>query len=63
MSRTSLSEFKLVKRNGTGELESLNELMEIYQGQIYNLTMRMMGTHQDAEYATRETFAAVEEFI
>jgi len=47
---------ELVQQAKAGELNSFNRLVEKYQGQVYNLSWRMLGNAQDAEDATQETF-------
>ncbi len=49
-------EVELVQQARAGELNSFNQLVEKYQGQVYNLSLRMLGSAQDAEDATQETF-------
>ena len=49
-------ENELVQRGKEGDLDSFNQLVEWYQGDVYNLTLRMLGTPQDAEDITQETF-------
>lgn len=49
-------EAELVQQARAGELNSFNQLVEKYQGQVYNLSWRMLGNAQDAEDATQETF-------
>lgn len=46
----------LIKQSKGGDLGSFNLLVEIYQGQIYNLTLRMLGNPQDAEDVAQEAF-------
>ena len=49
-------EDELIQQSKDGHLDSFNSLVEMYQGQIYNLTLRMLGNPQDAEDVTQETF-------
>ena len=49
-------EGELVQQSKDGDLDSFNQLVERYQGRVYNLTLRMLGTPQDAEDVTQETF-------
>jgi RNA polymerase sigma factor (sigma-70 family) len=49
-------EDNLVQQSKSGDIDSFNQLVEGYQGQVYNLTLRMLGTSQDAEDITQETF-------
>lgn len=46
----------LIQRSKDGDLDSFNQLIEIYEGQIYNLTFRMLGNPQDAEDIAQEAF-------
>jgi RNA polymerase sigma-70 factor (ECF subfamily) len=46
----------LIKQSQDGNLDSFNLLVEIYQGPIYNLTLRMLGNPQDAEDVAQEAF-------
>ena len=46
----------LIKQSQGGDLDSFNLLVEIYQGPIYNLTLRMLGNPQDAEDVAQEAF-------
>lgn len=45
-----------IARSQQGHLESFNHLVERYQGQVYNLTYRMLGDAAAAEDVTQETF-------
>ncbi|MCL0037008.1 sigma-70 family RNA polymerase sigma factor [Dehalococcoidia bacterium] len=49
-------EEELIQQSKDGDLDSFNQLVERYQGQVYNLAMRMLGNRQDAEDATQEIF-------
>jgi len=49
-------ETKLIQQSKDGDLDSFNQLVERYQGQVYNLTLCMLGTSQNAEDTTQETF-------
>ncbi|MFA4836776.1 MAG: RNA polymerase sigma factor [Dehalococcoidia bacterium] len=49
-------ETKLIQRSKDGDLDSFNQLVKRYQGQVYNLALRMLGTSSDAEDITQETF-------
>lgn len=46
----------LILRSKDGDLDAFNLLVEKYQSQVYNLTLRMLGNSQDAEDSTQETF-------
>jgi len=52
----SPDEAALVARSGEGELSAFNTLVEIYQGQVYNLCLRMLASAEAAEDAAQETF-------
>lgn len=49
-------EADLVKQSKNGDLNSFNQLVEKYQGQVYNVALRILGTPQDAEDITQDTF-------
>ncbi len=51
-----IPEADLVQQSKNGDLNSFNQLVEKYQGQVYNVALRMLGTPQDAEDITQETF-------
>jgi len=51
-------ESALVARSQAGDLSAFNELVEAYQGQVYNLCLRMLRSVQAAEDATQEAFLA-----
>ena len=51
-------ESALVARSQAGDLSAFNELVEAYQGQVYNLCLRMLRSVQGAEDATQEAFLA-----
>jgi len=46
----------LLARARKGELDAFNALVERYQGPIYNLCLRMLGSPQAAEDAAQEAF-------
>ncbi|MFC1935414.1 RNA polymerase sigma factor [Chloroflexota bacterium] len=46
----------LVQRSQQGELDAFNQLVERYQGQVYNLALRMLSDESLAEDAAQETF-------
>ena len=50
------NEADLIKSSQAGNLASFNALVEIYQGPIYNLALRMLGNVEAAEDVTQETF-------
>ena len=49
-------ESQLVRRSQQGELDAFNQLVERYQGQVYNLALRMLGDQALAADAAQETF-------
>jgi len=51
-----VDEEELIWQSKNGDLDSFNQLIERYQGQVYNLALRMLGNHQDAEDITQEAF-------
>lgn len=56
MEPVSADEVALVARSREGELSAFNALVEIYQGQVYNLCLRMLASAEAAEDAAQETF-------
>jgi RNA polymerase sigma-70 factor, ECF subfamily len=50
------SDANLIRQSKNGDLDAFNQLVEKYQGQVYNLALRMLGTQQDAEDVSQETF-------
>lgn len=50
------SEDDLIRLSQAGDLDSFNQLVDRYQGQVYNLVLRMLGNPQDAEDTTQEAF-------
>ena len=51
-------EAALVERSQSGDLDAFNALVVTYQGQVYNLCLRMLGSPQAAEDAAQEAFIA-----
>lgn len=49
-------EKELVRRAKGGEQDAFALLMEAHQGRIYNLTLRMTGSYEDAAELTQEAF-------
>ncbi len=49
-------EDELILLSKEGNLDSYNNLVEIYQQQVYNIALRMLGIPQDAEDITQEIF-------
>jgi RNA polymerase sigma-70 factor (ECF subfamily) len=50
------AELDLVERSKGGDLTAFEELVVMYQKQIYNLSYRMMGSEEDACDMTQEAF-------
>jgi RNA polymerase sigma factor (sigma-70 family) len=48
----------LIERSQGGDLAAFNTLVLAYQGQVYNLCLRMLGSPQVAEDAAQEVFIA-----
>lgn len=46
----------LIVRSRKGDLAAFNNLVERYQGPVYNLCFRMLGAREAAEDATQEAF-------
>ena len=53
-----MDERELIARSQDGDLDSFNGLVEIYQGQVYNLALRMLGSVASVEDASQEAFIA-----
>jgi RNA polymerase sigma-70 factor (ECF subfamily) len=51
-------EASLIERSQRGDLDAFNALVLAYQGQVYSVCLRMLGSPQPAEDATQETFIA-----
>ena len=49
-------EDELIQQSKDGDLDSFNLLVEKFQGQVFNLNLRMLGAPQDAEDITQEVF-------
>ena len=53
---TPEDERELLERSRRGDLEAFNGIVASYQGRLYNLCVRMLGSREAAEDATQETF-------
>lgn len=53
-----MDETDLVSRSQRGDLASFNQLVEVYQAQVYNLALRMLSGIAEAQDVTQETFIA-----
>ena len=51
-------EDELIQQSKDGDLDSFIQLVESYEGRVYNLTLRMLGNPQDAEDMTQEIFVS-----
>jgi RNA polymerase sigma-70 factor (ECF subfamily) len=51
-----MDELRLIMLAKEGDLNSFNQLVLIYQDQVYNQAYRVMGEHNSAEDATQEAF-------
>lgn len=51
-----MEENVLVSRAKAGDREAFTALMELYQTRVYNLTLRMTGSPEDAADLSQETF-------
>src|SRR3970282_826626 len=51
-------EASLIERSQRGDLDAFNALVLAYQGQVYGVCLRMLGSPQPAEDATQEAFIA-----
>ncbi len=52
-------ESQLIRRSQQGELDAFNQLVERYQGHVYNLALRMLGDDALAADASQETFISI----
>jgi len=50
------NEAQLISESQRGDLDAFNRLVEWYQGQVYNLALRMLGDKDLAADAAQETF-------
>jgi RNA polymerase sigma factor (sigma-70 family) len=55
---TAPEDDRLVALSQEGDLAAFNSLVEMYQGQVYNLCWRMLGVREVAEDAAQEAFVA-----
>lgn len=53
---TAADETDLIAQSSTGDVSAFNILVERYQGAVYNLCLRVLGSQQAAEDATQEAF-------
>ena len=51
-----MDEQRWIAGSQQGDLDSFNRLVELYQSQIYNLTYRVTGNHEDAGDAAQDAF-------
>lgn len=51
-------EGKLIESSRQGDLAAFNALVELYQRQVFNLCLRMLGSEEPAEDATQEAFVS-----
>jgi len=51
-----MEEDELIERSKRGDVDSFNRLVERYQREVYNLSLRMLGCTQAAEDATQDAF-------
>lgn len=56
---TRVDEALLIARAGDGDQAAFQELVERYQGAVYNLAYRMLGTPEEAEDAAQEIFVRI----
>jgi RNA polymerase sigma factor (sigma-70 family) len=49
-------ERRLVAAAQRGDLESFNQLVRLYEGRVYNLSLRMLGDPESAADATQDSF-------
>lgn len=51
-----IDETAFIQRSREGDLDAFNELVLLYQDQVYGLCLRMLGSRQAAEDVTQEAF-------
>jgi len=51
-----MDECELIQRSQQGDVNSFNKLVELYQRQVYNLALRMLGNIPTAEDVTQDVF-------
>ncbi|MBA7603169.1 ECF RNA polymerase sigma factor SigE [subsurface metagenome] len=51
-----MEEDELIKRAKEGDLDCFNQLVERYQREVYNLSLRILGNASAAEDASQDTF-------
>ncbi len=54
-----IEEALLISRARDGDQEAFRQLVERYQGAVYNLAYRMLGDPGDAEYAAQDIFVRI----
>ncbi|MBI4311704.1 MAG: sigma-70 family RNA polymerase sigma factor [Chloroflexi bacterium] len=52
------NEFALIQRSQEGDLDAFNQLVLHYQGQVFNLALRMLGSEAAASDAAQEAFVS-----
>ena len=52
------AEAELVQRSLTGDLSAFNQIVDLYQSQVYNLAARVLGDPVAAEDVTQDAFIA-----
>lgn len=57
--QTRVDEALLIARAGEGDQAAFQELVERYQGAVYNLAYRMLGAPEEAEDAAQEIFVRI----
>lgn len=58
MTEAEAQERELVERSRGGDLAAFNRLVQIHQRAVYNLCLRLLGSHTAAEDAAQEAFIA-----
>jgi RNA polymerase sigma-70 factor (ECF subfamily) len=53
-----MDEQELISRSQSGDIQAFNDLVELYQRQVYNVALRMLGSAETAEDATQDTFVS-----
>ncbi len=51
-----MTEEELIRRAAQGDQDAFAELLELHQGKVYSLTLRMVENPEDAAELTQETF-------
>ena len=51
-----MTEEELIQQAAQGDQDAFAQLLELHQGKVYGLTLRLTGSPEDAMELTQETF-------